>query len=555
MNTKKSARILKSVFVMILAVCMTVGMFLPAAAAEMDAVRDVSTGVMKFNWLVDGEEYSRGSCFLINSTHVVTAYHCTMLSEAELDAMGIVGQDKIDFKAHMTYSVTVNRDVSLGATLIAASEDMDFAIFELDRAVKDRAILNLRTDKIKAADAVYSIGFPANADATKPITTTYTNEDIVIKEGVVSQAQTTHTYMTTDGFIFEGEALVTSCVLFGGDSGGPMVDKNGDVVGVSVAGADYYYASAISQVISVLDMYDISWTAAGETPAPETQAPAGDDTSVVAPETNDAPAVEVNKDALEDVIDEAGDVKEDDYTEDSYKELKDAVKKAEDILDDDNATQKEVDKAAKAVTKAIKNLEKAEEEEEEGGNMMMFIIIGAIAAVIVVVVVVIAVASKSKKAAPAQAPAAAAPAQAPVYAAPAARPAAPVQAPTYSAPAADAGETTVLSQGAGETTVLSQAANGGYLVRERNNERVQISSSDFTIGRERSKVSYCVSDNSSISRVHARFVVRGGNTYIVDNKAANGTFVNGVKLREGNETELKDGDKISLADEKFTFKK
>ncbi len=555
MNTKKSARILRSVFVMILAVCMTVGMFIPAAAAEMDAVRDVSTGVMKFNWLVDGEEYSRGSCFLINSTHVVTAYHCTMLSEAELDAMGITGQDKIDFKAHMTYSVTVNRDVSLGATLIAASEDMDFAIFELDRAVKDRAILKLRTDKIKAADAVYSIGFPANADATKPITTTYTNEDIVIKEGVVSQAQTTHTYMTTDGFIFEGEALVTSCVLFGGDSGGPMVDKNGNVVGVSVAGADYYYASAISQVISVLDMYDISWTEAGAPPVSDTTG-SGEDSDVV---TEPAPEVEVDKDELEDAIDEAGDVKEDDYTEDSYKELKDAVKAAEKILDDEDATQKEVDKAAKAVTKAIKNLEKAEDEEdgEDGANMMMFIIIGAIAVVIVVVVVIIAVASKSKKAAPAQAPAAAAPAQAPAYAAPAARPAAPVQAPTYSAPApaADAGETTVLNQGAGETTVLSQAANGGYLVRERNNERVQISSSDFTIGRERSKVSYCISDNSSISRVHARFVVRGGNTYIVDNKAANGTFVNGVKLREGNETELKDGDKISLADEKFTFKK
>jgi len=47
--------------------------------------------------------------------------------------------------------------------------------------------------------------------------------------------------------------------------------------------------------------------------------------------------------------------------------------------------------------------------------------------------------------------------------------------------------------------------------------------------------------------------VRNDVTYIVDNNAANGTFVNGVKARAGQEIKLKSGDKILLADEKFEF--
>ena len=42
--------------------------------------------------------------------------------------------------------------------------------------------------------------------------------------------------------------------------------------------------------------------------------------------------------------------------------------------------------------------------------------------------------------------------------------------------------------------------------------------------------------------------------YIVDNNATNGTFVNNKAAHPKEEIELKDGDKITLADEKFEFK-
>ena len=70
--------------------------------------------------------------------------------------------------------------------------------------------------------------------------------------------------------------------------------------------------------------------------------------------------------------------------------------------------------------------------------------------------------------------------------------------------------------------------------------------------RDRSKVTYCISDNTSISRTHAKIVHRGGKTYLVDLNATNGTLLNGVKVT-GAQVELKSGDRITLADEDFTY--
>ena len=174
--------------------------------------------------------------------------------------------------------------------------------------------------------------------------------------------------------------------------------------------------------------------------------------------------------------------------------------------------------------------------------------------VIIINAAKVVLSGKKKKAAPAPA----APAFAP--AAPAApaqynnggfKPAAPT--PAYTAPM-DAGETSVLSQSAGETTVLNRNVNGGTLVRKRTGESVSINAETFVIGRERKTVNYCIADNTSISRSHVTLRVRGNTTYLTDMNAANGTFVNGVKVMPRQEVALKNGDKITLADEDFEFR-
>ena len=186
---------------------------------------------------------------------------------------------------------------------------------------------------------------------------------------------------------------------------------------------------------------------------------------------------------------------------------------------------------------------------------MMFVIIGGIVLVVIIVIVVIVLLAGGKKKSANHAPVPV-PAPAPV---PPVRPVTPPAgngfAPPPTFPAAAAGETSVLSAGAGETTVLSRnSVNGGMQPRKRTGETISINQDQFVIGRERKSVNYCISDNSSISRMHARLTVRGGVTYLTDLNAANGTFVNGVKAMPRKEIALKNGDKITLADEDLEYK-
>ena len=93
----------------------------------------------------------------------------------------------------------------------------------------------------------------------------------------------------------------------------------------------------------------------------------------------------------------------------------------------------------------------------------------------------------------------------------------------------------------------------GYLIRKKTGEKIELKKRVFTIGKERSKVDYCINDNTSVSRVHAKFVVKQDGCYIVDQQSTNGTIVNGMKIGPLQETKLGDRDTVKLSDEIFEY--
>lgn len=122
------------------------------------------------------------------------------------------------------------------------------------------------------------------------------------------------------------------------------------------------------------------------------------------------------------------------------------------------------------------------------------------------------------------------------------------------------GETTVLGGGMiGETTVLG-ATNSTvsqekpYLVRCKNNERINLDKPVFRIGKEKSYVDYFIGDNSAISRSHANLITREGKYFVLDTNSTNHTFVNGSMISSNVEVEVKHGTKIKFANEEFEFK-
>jgi pSer/pThr/pTyr-binding forkhead associated (FHA) protein len=62
--------------------------------------------------------------------------------------------------------------------------------------------------------------------------------------------------------------------------------------------------------------------------------------------------------------------------------------------------------------------------------------------------------------------------------------------------------------------------------------------------------SYALRDPDTISRVHVRFVVKGGKLYVRDDGSTNGTYVDGQDIRGKGEVELPPGKEALLVNPK-----
>ncbi|MCD8094619.1 MAG: FHA domain-containing protein [Ruminococcus sp.] len=117
-----------------------------------------------------------------------------------------------------------------------------------------------------------------------------------------------------------------------------------------------------------------------------------------------------------------------------------------------------------------------------------------------------------------------------------------------------AGETSLLNAGARETTVLGGAGGArAVLVCRKNGTNISINRPEFIIGKERSRVNYCV-NNNAVSRQHAKITSNGGVFFITDLGSSNYTYVNGTQISPNEPTRISNGDVIKLADEEFEFR-
>ena len=99
----------------------------------------------------------------------------------------------------------------------------------------------------------------------------------------------------------------------------------------------------------------------------------------------------------------------------------------------------------------------------------------------------------------------------------------------------------------------AQTQTQAYLIRTKNSEKIIINKSVFRIGKERSFVDYCISDNTYISGAHATILKKGEHYYILDNNSRNFSYVNGKQIVGSTEQILSSGDRLLLANEEFVF--
>lgn len=91
------------------------------------------------------------------------------------------------------------------------------------------------------------------------------------------------------------------------------------------------------------------------------------------------------------------------------------------------------------------------------------------------------------------------------------------------------------------------------LTRRSTGVTVNIDKPVFRIGKERSRVDFCVTENRTVSRLHATIYTRSGSCFIEDNNSTNKTYINGTPLIPEREIKLKSGDVLKLSNEEFDF--
>ncbi len=544
-------KFIKKLLVLMAAMCMVIGMALPVQAAEGDeagsavtaTTEDPANGILQvmLAYEDDGGQrtyFTGGTCFLINEEYVVTNKHifdldvvdsATGLTTRDI-IMATLGLDELpDNDPHLKLFVFANRDTNVEATVHenAQSDVLDFAALQLSEKIYGRQPLVLGdSDSIVQRDNVYAYGFPADSISNKNFNT---KDDVSISSGIVSK-------VTVTGSV---DIIEHTAQLNNGNSGGPLLNEAGEVVGINEFIVDQKnYSIQINAIKEILDTWGIPYTPGGPSPQP----------------------TELTVEDLQAKIDTAKALSLDGYTEESVKAFQDAIAEAESVAagnPDSAAIESAINDLSAAQSGLIKSEPEPEPEPAEGPNW--FLIGGIIAIVVIVIVVVVIIivvvnGNKKKKAkqVPPVQPKAVPPVQ-PVQ--PNTPPVSPVQPGGYPTMPQDdgAGETTLLDSGAGETTLLGGGMGGAYLIRKKNGEKIPITSQNFAIGKERRRVNYCISDNTSVSRYHVVIMKKGSDYYAADQKSSNFTFVNGVQLNPYQETLLTDRSTLKLSDEEFEF--
>lgn len=569
MKNNKSQSIMKRLLAIAVSLLVVLSMaVLPASAEASQAVADkASKGVFKIMYCCPDPDnrhdylypISIGSGFLVNETTVITCYHVfhnADLIAAMKETYGNNWRNKMEIRVYYSsgsfYTATEIQSV--------ANSTADFTALKLSKPLNGSLSLPLKgntEESVHRTDEVYALGFSSALEYIEDRkASSLTSADVEIRTGNVNKLA------SVDGV----QTINHSAALKPAMSGGPLLDTAGNVIGINAATTGdsgvYNYAISIDPLINSLNVNNIEYKTGDSSAAPsetdETTVPQEETTA--ADETTAAPAVELDWVDFNSAFAQASAKTEDGFTAESFAALKEAMTLANSVKNKgDSATQDEIDQAAAKLTQAISALA----EKPAGAPMKTMIIIAAAVVLVLAVIIIIVVASrKGKNIEVEMAPAQASNNQNP-YDGNGWKSTNVGPAPNFNVhPSSDSAETGVLSGGGTATTVLSAGSNEttvlnskpyATLTRKSTNETIQVNASPFVIGKERRKVSYCISDNNTISRSHAQIVKNGANVSIVDMNSKNGTFVNGVKCDVNAAVTLKSGDKITLSDEDFIF--
>lgn len=249
-------RRMQRISAVLLAVLLLAATALPASAdfnrESLDGIVMITTGAPDRDGTMN---YWRGTGFFVgkageNPQYIVT--NCHVVEEFILAGKALGGGE---------LHVRFDKDDEAEAYLVDYDAEKDVAILRLADATDKRVPLQLRvpTEDSLGSEA-YAVGYPSAADLTVQAVNSFSQKDATVTTGSISR------FLTESG---TGRRLIqTDASLGGGNSGGPLIDGAGAVIGINTAGSkldsNLFYAVSVSEVLPLLDKNSIPYTLAPE---------------------------------------------------------------------------------------------------------------------------------------------------------------------------------------------------------------------------------------------------------------------------------------------------
>lgn len=255
-----------SIFLALLLVCT---LALPVSA-ELNQENKKSVAFISFGIENDSErdEYGSGSCFFIGKngtdpTYLITNYHVIdFYKEYGSGNLINVGSKQVRAKLWVYF----DSDTYEEAYPVAFDKDKDVAILKLADPTDQRIPITLRSPASDmVGKTVYALGYPGISENIHADSTTARGlEDQSVTSGTLSRIVRTQ----GTGRV----SLQIDCEIYPGNSGGPLVNEAGEVLGINTWGVtdrnddELKYAVSIDEVIPLLNNNNIPYEYSNGTP-------------------------------------------------------------------------------------------------------------------------------------------------------------------------------------------------------------------------------------------------------------------------------------------------
>lgn len=169
-----------------------------------------------------------------------------------------------------TFTLDTSRAIPCTVTYLGQSEDADVAVLKAAEPVQGRVALPLLGDEdsLQVAARVSSLGYPGASDsATSEGYLLAGVDDVTVNSGDISRFYDSVSAVDTNSGALTGHLIQHNAIINGGNSGGPLLDENGAVVGIntytyhggSQAVSNSYYALRIKYAKDALNSLGIHY--------------------------------------------------------------------------------------------------------------------------------------------------------------------------------------------------------------------------------------------------------------------------------------------------------